>query len=564
MFVKVFGFELRYQLKSRLFLFGTTIFLLLTFLAVFSPNVQLSGIGGANVNSPTAIVQTHWIMALLAVLIGAAFTNDAALRDGEFRMREIIYSTRITKSAYLLGRFFGAFIVAYLVYLGTTVGFMLGTLMPTLDPELLGAFDLGHYVYAATAVGLPSLFTNLTIVYAVAVWSRDQRIAYAVIVALLVSYQIASGWLGQLDYRTLAALVDPSGSSAMIEATQYWTVFEHNTQLIPFEGLLLYNRLLWFGISIALLAITVARFSFSLSTKKKSNKGVADLEEQPGRVAIPGVFSLSRAAFDSGTAWKQFLARTRFEIRGVLKSVFFWVLVALAGALSLGNFFGSGAFFGTEVYPVTRVLISIMSGSVTLSLLIILVFYGAELVWRDREVRFQEILGSSPAPNWTFVLSKMVAAVLVVFIFLLATALVAIIWQVMHGCFAILPCCRTVRGPADSGSQQVLGHAVHGAVHRCAADTARRRVRGSVVPVWRHQRHPVLGHEWLRRGAGLRELVHVLLGQFRNDPGRHGLSDVEPGSAREIHAATEKRRYESYVSDQTCWHYCNSRFRRIV
>jgi ABC-type transport system involved in multi-copper enzyme maturation permease subunit len=433
MFVKVFGFELRYQLKSRLFLFGTTIFLLLTFLAVFSPNVQLSGIGGANVNSPTAIVQTHWIMALLAVLIGAAFTNDAALRDGEFRMREIIYSTRITKSAYLLGRFFGAFIVAYLVYLGTTVGFMLGTLMPTLDPELLGAFDLGHYVYAATAVGLPSLFTNLTIVYAVAVWSRDQRIAYAVIVALLVSYQIASGWLGQLDYRTLAALVDPSGSSAMIEATQYWTVFEHNTQLIPFEGLLLYNRLLWFGISIALLAITVARFSFSLSTKKKSNKGVADLEEQPGRVAIPGVFSLSRAAFDSGTAWKQFLARTRFEIRGVLKSVFFWVLVALAGALSLGNFFGSGAFFGTEVYPVTRVLISIMSGSVTLSLLIILVFYGAELVWRDREVRFQEILGSSPAPNWTFVLSKMVAAVLVVFIFLLATALVAIIWQVMHG-----------------------------------------------------------------------------------------------------------------------------------
>jgi len=55
-FGKVFAFELKYQLKSRLFLFGTAIFLLLTFLAVFSPNVQLGGAGGANVNSPFAIV----------------------------------------------------------------------------------------------------------------------------------------------------------------------------------------------------------------------------------------------------------------------------------------------------------------------------------------------------------------------------------------------------------------------------------------------------------------------------------------------------------------------------
>jgi hypothetical protein len=48
-------------------------------------------------------------------------------------------------------------------------------------------------------------------------------------------------------------------------------------------------------------------------------------------------------------------------------------------------------------------------------------------------VRFQEILGSSPAPNWAFVLSKMVAAVLVVAIFLLVTALAAILWQLFNG-----------------------------------------------------------------------------------------------------------------------------------
>ena len=433
MFAKVLGFEFRYQLKSRLFLFGFAIFLILTFLAVFSPNVQLGGTGGANVNSPFAIVQVHVIMAILAVLIGTAFTNSAALRDGEFRMAEIIYSTRISSTAYVLGRFIGAFIVAYLVYLGTSVGFALGALMPTLDPELVGPFVLGHYVYAATVVGLPALLANLSIVYAIAVWSRDQRIAYASIIALLVMYQVASGLLGQLEYREVAALVDPTGAGALGEVMQYWTVFERNTEVVPIEGLLLTNRLIWLGVSVILLALTTWRFRFEVSRRKRRRKK-KDLDPvTEDRVVSPGTIATRRADFSGNVAWHQFTARTRFEVRGVMKSVFFWVLVALAAALSFGNFVSLGAFFGTEIYPVTRMMITVMSGSVTLSLLIIMVFYGAELVWRDREVRFQEILGSSPAPNWTFVISKLVAGLLVVVIFLLVTAVVAVLNQLFNG-----------------------------------------------------------------------------------------------------------------------------------
>ena len=78
-------------------------------------------------------------------------------------------------------------------------------------------------------------------------------------------------------------------------------------------------------------------------------------------------------------------------------------------------------------------MINILNGSVTLSAMIVVVFYGADLVWRDREARFQEMLGSSPAPNWAFVLSKMVAAILVVIVFLLTTVVVAILFQAFNG-----------------------------------------------------------------------------------------------------------------------------------
>ena len=99
MFAKVFIFELRYHLKSRLFLFSSILFLLLTLLGVASPNVQFGALGGANINSPLAIVQSYLVMSIFAVLVGTAFYNSAALRDEEFRMTGIIYSTRITRQA---------------------------------------------------------------------------------------------------------------------------------------------------------------------------------------------------------------------------------------------------------------------------------------------------------------------------------------------------------------------------------------------------------------------------------------------------------------------------------
>ncbi len=433
MFAKVFFFELGYHLKSRLFLFGAIIFFLLTLLSVASPNVSVGSLGGANFNSPLALIQTHLIMGIFAVLLGTAFLSSAALRDDEFRMSGIVYSTNITRSAYIFARFLGAFLATYLAYLATTLGFMAGAAAPWLDQELIGPFVLSHYIYASMAIGLPTLFANSAIVYAVAVASRDQRIAYAVIIALLVLYQVASAILGQMEYRYLAALVDPTSGGALGDAIQYWTIFERNTELVPLEGTLLQNRIMWTAIGLIMLAVTYVRFQFSSDDKRSRKKNAAEAAPASGSFVAIAEFPRVRAKPGPGDAWFQFFSRMVFEVRAIVRSAFFWILLALAIANSMGSFFGLSAIFGTELYPVTRVLINMMRGTVTLSLFILIVFYGAELVWRDREVRFQDILGSTPTPNWAFVLSKILAAILVVVIFLLVCVLTAIAFQLFNG-----------------------------------------------------------------------------------------------------------------------------------
>ena len=60
----------------------------------------------------------------------------------------------------------------------------------------------------------------------------------------------------------VAALADPFGLSAFFEQTQFWTPFQKNTATLSFSGSLLWNRILWLTISLVLLGLTYAPFSF--------------------------------------------------------------------------------------------------------------------------------------------------------------------------------------------------------------------------------------------------------------------------------------------------------------
>ena len=110
----------------------------------------------------------------------------------------------------------------------------------------------------------------------------------------------------------------------------------------------------------------VWRFNFVLAKSRRRKKKIED-SDAIAAGSKPVGFSMQHAEIKAGTAWHQFLARTRFEVRTILTSVFFWVLLALAVALSLGNFFSLSQIYGTTVYPVTRSLIGPYRDAATLA-----------------------------------------------------------------------------------------------------------------------------------------------------------------------------------------------------
>ena len=72
---------------------------------------------------------------------------------------------------------------------------------------------------------------------------------------------------------------------------------------------------------------------------------------------------------------------------------------------------GSFGMYGTNTLPVTFRMVEQIQVSFSLLMIIVLVYYCAELVWHDRDAKVSEIVDSYPVANWVFWGSKYIALV---------------------------------------------------------------------------------------------------------------------------------------------------------
>ncbi|MFN7963103.1 MAG: M1 family aminopeptidase [Thermoanaerobaculia bacterium] len=437
----IFAFEVRYHLRSWL-LWGTgAVFALMVFGAVTSDGVQIGGaIGNVHRNAPYVILQMLNIMSILALFVVTAFVASGALRDFDRGSHELFFAKPIHKRDYLFGRFFGSLLVSMGLMVLTALGVVVGSWMPWLEPERLGPFQLGPYLFGLLVIVLPSLFFAASLFFALAVLSRNWLTTYLGVVVFFAAYSLAAVLMGDLDSRWVAALLDPFGGAALNLATRYWTVAEKNSALPPIGGWLLANRLLWSALGVVCLAVAYFGFKPTAVGRQGRRKRLAPgndkrLAPVDGQAAMPALRVGERAKrrFGAAARLRQFWALARFETKAVVKGVPFLVILAVG----LMNFLVSSTFreelFGTAVIPVTRLMLDQLYGTFAFLLVIIVTFYSGELVGRERAVKVAEVSGSLPIPDWMPFLAKLAALIAVVLSFLAAGGLASMAYQLATG-----------------------------------------------------------------------------------------------------------------------------------
>ena len=426
--LETFRFECRYQLRSPLFLILSMVFFLLAFMLMASEDLSLGGVSGnLNLNAAWTVVFTQFFFSMIGMLAAISIVSQAITRDYELKTAEILFSTGVSERGFLLGRFVAGCLFGILVGVAALLGTMFATLMPWLDQERLGEFVAAPYLYGLLVVTIPNVFLTSAIFFTVAALSRSMIAAFSLAVGFFVLNIVVSA-LTDPEQIQLLALVDPFGISAFAEVSRYWTVFERNSELVPVAGNLLINRVLWVSVGLAALAFTAWRFGFTLNASpfQRLKRQKKQVQASPTLVVLPTPTLRVRPL-------QQFLSQLRIDLRGVYKSMPFYAILGFALLNVWGGFQVTTSGLGIPLLPTTSAMLRAIAGGYSLFVLMIVVFFAGELVYRERQTGVAEVLDATPFSNGIMVASKIATLWFVIVALYAVAMLAAVVNQIIGG-----------------------------------------------------------------------------------------------------------------------------------
>jgi ABC-type transport system involved in multi-copper enzyme maturation permease subunit len=416
MLIRIARFEFRYLLRNPLLWLTAALTFAMIFFSMNVEGFELGSEGGLVRNAAYATLRNSLMVSLMFMFVTTSFVANAVIRDDETGYGPIIRSTPITKREYIFGRFLGAFAVAALCMLSVPLGTLLGSLMPWANPANLGPNRITDHLYAYFLIALPNLLTHSAIFFALATITRSMMATYLGVISFVAAFFSLQGALDRPQLETAVAVADPFAARAVQDAVRYWTLDERNTLLPDLTGALLYNRLLWLGVSILCLGVAYAVYRFAdrgMSKRERKQQKLA--RRQPAEAPLPAVSPAPLPSPRHGRAALRALLwlRMKFEFRQVLVSPAFPVLMAYGMYITVFVLLTQRYPDFRPEYPTTLTLIPEIEDAFRLVLMIVAVYYAGELVWRERDRRMHEIIDAAPLPNWAYVVPKTMALALV-------------------------------------------------------------------------------------------------------------------------------------------------------
>ncbi len=431
MFGTIFRFEIRYHLTRPVTYLYFAIFFLLSFLLTATDAVTISGGSGQVMrNAPWVIAQAMLILVAVGQVIVTGLVGTTVLRDYQYRTHELLFTTPITRFAYLGGRFFGSFLIMVLVHMGIPIGLLMGQLMPWVDKTKMLPVDLTVYVAPFLVLVVPSVLVLSAIFFAVGALTRSLFAIYTQGMVLLVAWSIAARLTADLDNKTLAAMLDPLGIQSFTLLTRYWTVSEKNTLLIPLSGHLLANRLVWSAIALGLVAITYALFRFRSAppTLGRKKSAVVTTEPAPAAMTVTPTQHFGRSAW-----WIQVLSSIRLSFWTIVRQVPFVAIVAI-GIINLAMTAAyTDILYGEKVWPVTYSMVEVLENQFFLFFIILITIYTGEAVWRERQLESDQIVDALPTRTSVSILGKLGGLVLIEALLLVMLMVTGIVIQAGKG-----------------------------------------------------------------------------------------------------------------------------------
>jgi ABC-2 type transport system permease protein len=444
----VFRFEFAYQLRRPWPWLSMAVLLVFAFFTTRVGILPVTLPQDFILNSPFIITAVSVLSCQIWLLVAPAVAGEAAARDVHTGMHPLVYASPISKAEYLGGRFLAALALNALILLGVQAGSLLAVYAPGMNPDIVGPFRPAAYLAAYVFIGLSNALIATTVQFAAALLAGRPMAAYVGSFGLFfISYPVTVFLaFSRIARPEIARVTDPIGVFAIMnEMMTNWTIVEKNVRAFTLEGSMLWNRLLWIGISVATLAFMYLRFRFAHRTAmdplrlvRRFRRAATPDGHAPARIAIR--VPQARQSFGFATHVRQTLAIATSSFRTVAMSlpglfllVAFPLMLSLVLLIDLQN-------WGVPLLPRTSFLMyKYLTATITNPLNfwvivpLLIIFFSGELVWRERDARLSENVDATPVPDWVLFLGKFLGLALVLVALIAVVTLVGVVRQAISG-----------------------------------------------------------------------------------------------------------------------------------
>src|SRR6185312_7378583 len=355
MFSKIFLFEIQNRIRRPAVYLYFLAALLFTIFAFSTGSLPVGE--KEHINSPYLITFWFGCMSMMMMLVGSSIMGTSLYRDIEYQTKDYYLTYPITKSGYFWGRYFGSFFFIVVIALSLPLGIFLSTYIgPAIgktDPAQYGANKLIYYLYPFLFIALPNIFFTSSLFFGLVAVLRNVKVIYFGGVLLMLFYFIGLFFLNNTTDSTSIGIFDPFALTGVRFVMNNSSTLQHNTMLIPMNGSLGINRLIWPGIGAVVLIITYIRFNFETFFAGKRDKAAID------EVGVRSNKVLKTPAVNfSGKYNKRTLSNlVRLELLNIIRDNYFWIII-IAGSIFLGFVFWLGSYNnGVPDHPRTVTLI---------------------------------------------------------------------------------------------------------------------------------------------------------------------------------------------------------------
>ena len=386
------------------------------------------------VNSPLGISQLFGALTALIIFLYPSIIGVAVYRDYKSEMHTILYSYPFTKGEYLFAKFFSGIFIVHFIVLFVALGIGFGFVLPGTNGDIVADFELRPYLDIYLIYILPNMLFMGAIIFGVVTFTRNISAGFITVLIILILQGFLISLFEDPEKRFIAALFDPFGDAALAYYTRYWTVAEQNELYIPIQGVLIYNRLLWGAIGILLFASIYRLFdfgqnAFTINFNKKDSKRI--IKSNFGGI-IRVILPKTKFDFSIKNNLKALWKLSNIDFFFILKSWPFISIVLVGLLINLIGLFELGQVFGTSTLPRTWRMLE-AGNSFTLAINICIFLYSGILIHRSRISKIDQLVDTSPAPNWVLLGSKFLAIVKMVLVLVSLVFITGIIFQISNG-----------------------------------------------------------------------------------------------------------------------------------